>query len=108
MTSCPICELTSSPEPVCLCGYDHITGDTTHVIDRARAARRSAVRGMTRGAVTMVAIPLAVVVIPVIPIAAILLPLSLFGGVDVVRGFRRFREARRRLRHMLPSARVIR
>ena len=106
--TCPICDLRDSPSPTCLCGYEHATGDTTHVIARAVEARRSGARAMLRGGVTLVAaIPLFTVILPVIPIAAMLLPLSLFGGTAAVRGWRRYREAGRRMRRMLPTARVV-
>jgi hypothetical protein len=91
-----------------LCGYEHTTGDTRQVVSRAVEARRSGARAMVRGGIAMVAaVPLFTVVLPVIPIAALLLPLSLFGGTAMVRGWRRYREAGRRMRRMLPMARVV-
>jgi len=101
---CPICDLHDSPSPTCLCGYEHTTGDTTQVVARAVEARRSGARAMLRAGVAIVAaIPL-VMVIPVVPIAGLL---WLFGGASAVRGWRRYREAGRRMRRMLPMARVV-
>ena len=104
---CPVCNLADSPSPRCLCGYEHTTGDTTEVLARAADARRSGIRAMVRGSAIVATMPLMTVVLPVIPIAAILLPIGLFGGIDAVRGWRRHREARRRMRRMLPAARVV-